>query len=249
MDYKTHLLEGRFLRRYKRFFADVELSVGGRRKTVTAHVANTGSLKGVCDEISPCRVAFHDDPNRKLKYSLEHVQRGSAWVGVNTRLANDLVAEAFELKQLKHWAHLVGVHREFKLNEKSRLDFRFTDKKGRFHFVEVKSVSMAVPAGNALIAQFPDAPLVAQFPDAPTVRGQKHLEDLMALVKKGHSAEIFFVVQRTDAHSFEPARLIDPKYAELLLKAQRAGVGVSAYAVELSAQAAAIRAEPLRIEV
>ncbi len=236
MDYKTHLLEGRFLRRYKRFFADVELSAGGRRKTVTAHVANTGSLKGVCDEISPCRVAFHDDPNRKLKYSLEHVQRGSAWVGVNTRLANDLVAEAFELKQLKHWAHLVGVNREFKLNEKSRLDFRFTDKKGRFHFVEVKSVSMA-------------AGLVAQFPDAPTVRGQKHLEDLMALVKKGHSAEIFFVVQRTDARSFGPARIIDPKYAELLLKAQRAGVGVSAYAVDLSARSATIRPEPLNVEV
>ncbi len=244
MRYESHLIEGRFLNRYKRFFAKVELSENGTRKSIVAHVANTGSLRGVCEVPNPCRVAFHDNPKRKLKYSLEQIQIGTACVGVNTHLANDLVAEAFEMKLFKHWRHLVGMQREFKISDKTRLDFRFEDARGGYHFVEVKSVSMAArehknPQQKAIT--------IAQFPDSPTVRGQKHLEELMALVQLGHSAEIFFVVQRTDAEAFSPAEQIDVKYAELLRSAHKMGVRVSAFAVNFSAEAAALLSTPLKI--
>ena len=245
MQYPSRLSEGQFLKRYKRFFADVELTVNGRNKKVVAHVANTGSLRGVCDKSAPCRVAYHNDPNRKLKYSLEHVQLETSWVGVNTRLANDIAAEAFELKLFKHWRHFSEMQREFRISDKTRLDFRFTDPRGHFHFVEVKSVSMATLGGGGEV--------VAQFPDSPTARGQKHLEELMALVQQGprskNSAEIFFVVQRTDSRTFSPAELIDKKYAELLRQAHIAGVQISTYAVDLTPDGAHFLPAPLKLDI
>ena len=246
MQYPSRLIEGQFLKRYKRFFADVELTVNGRSKKAVAHVANTGSLRGVCDKPAPCRLTRHDDPNRKLKYSLEQIQLETSWVGVNTRLANDIVAEAFDLKLFKHWCHYSEMQREFRLSDKTRLDFRFTDPRGHFHFVEVKSVSMTTPSGDG-------ESIVAQFPDSPTVRGQKHLEELMAIVQQAprskNSAEIFFVVQRADARTFSPAALIDKKYAELLRQAHHAGVQVSAYAVDLTPDSAHFLPTPLRLDI
>lgn len=236
MQYQSPLIEGQFLNRYKRFFSDVEIIENGKHKKVVAHVANTGSLRGICDTSTPCRLAYHNNPERKLKYSLEQIQLDTSWVGVNTRIANDLVAEAFEIKLLKHWHHLVDMQREFKLSKETRLDFRFIDAKNRLHYVEVKSVSMAVGK-------------TAQFPDAPTTRGQKHLKELIELVKAGHSAEIFFVVQRTDAREFSPAEQIDAKYAELLLLAKRSGVHISAHTVELSETAAKLASKPLKIKL
>jgi sugar fermentation stimulation protein A len=202
---------------------------------VIAHVGNTGSLKGICDEPRPCRVAYHSDPNRKLKYSLEQVKTPTSWVGVNTHVANTLVAEAFNSRLWPNWEHLVEMKREFKLSDETRLDFRFTDRKGRFHYVEVKSATMCSP----------DSGRTAQFPDAETTRGHKHLRELMELQRRRQSTEIVFVVQRTDAKQFAPADHVDPVYAELLWEGKKRGVQVSAYPVDLTANEAEISANAL----
>jgi len=205
------LTSGQFLKRYKRFFADVQ--VGGQ--TVVAHVANTGSLKGVCDTPHDCRIEFNDNPERKLKYTLMQVKTANSWVGVNTHLANQLVWEAWQNKKIPHWLNFTECQREYKISKESRLDFCLSNTT-RKHFVEVKSVTYA--QGN-----------VALFPDAVTTRGQKHLKDLMGLISKTTTAEILFVIQRTDCTEFSPAEDIDPEYARLLREAQAAGVTLSAY--------------------
>ena len=41
MEYPHRLVEGVFLRRYKRFFCDVEID----GEPITAHIANTGSMR------------------------------------------------------------------------------------------------------------------------------------------------------------------------------------------------------------
>jgi sugar fermentation stimulation protein A len=93
--------------------------------------------------------------------------------------------------------------------------------------VEIKNVTMASGEVHSKKG-------TAHFPDAVTERGQKHLRELMKLVESGHSAEIFFTIQRGDCHQFSPADEIDPEYGKLLRQAQKAGVRVTAALVEVS---------------
>ena len=65
-----NLYEGTFLRRYKRFFADIKLDNGDE---IVAHVANTGSMKTCLGENFKAFVTHNDDPKRKLKYTLEYI--------------------------------------------------------------------------------------------------------------------------------------------------------------------------------
>lgn len=221
MQFKSKLLSGVFLKRYKRFFADVTLDHSA--ETVIAHVANTGSLKGAAEVNRPCLVSPAANPERKLKFSLEAIQAASgSWVGVNTSLPNQLAKEAFENKVFTHWKTFDQLQSEVKINKETRLDLMLqSTKTGRQHFVEIKNVTMA--EGET-----------AMFPDAVTERGQKHLKELMKLVDEGHSCEILFTVQRTDCKKFKAADHIDPEYAKLLKEAEKKGVKITAAVVELT---------------
>lgn len=219
MDYNTPLIDGRFLKRYKRFFADVLIG----DKKVVAHVPNTGSLKGVCDQHHNCRVQPNDNPERKLKYTLEQVQTETSWVGVNTHRANELAWEAFLNKKIPHWRSFGDGAREVKISPETRLDLKLVGA-AREHFVEVKSVTLARSDSNKK---------TALFPDAVTTRGQKHLIELLKLQKQGATAELFFVVQRTDCTKMDSADDIDPEYGRLLRECYREGVKISAYPVFL----------------
>lgn len=200
MIFKSPLIQGKLIKRYKRFLADVELDDG---TIILAHVPNSGSMKGVSDPGSLCRISKSDNLARKIPYTLEMVQTLSRqWVGVNTSLTNHLVQEAFELKKLKEWSAYTEFKREVKINPESRLDFLLTSQKKKL-YVEVKNVSMAEPPA-------------AVFPDAKTERGQKHLRDLAKLTSEGFDTEIFFVVQREDCETFRPCDEIDPVYGKLL---------------------------------
>ncbi|MDZ4677407.1 MAG: DNA/RNA nuclease SfsA [Oligoflexia bacterium] len=219
MKYETPLLEGILLKRYKRFLADVKLSDTG--KTVLVHVPNTGSMLGVKDPGSFCRISISKNLKRKIPYTLEMVRtKEGAWVGVNTSITNTLVAEAFELKTIKHWKKFDKISREVKISDDSRLDIVLSNKNKKC-FIEVKNVSMAYPPS-------------AVFPDAVTKRGQKHLLELAKLVKKGHLAEIFFVVQREDCVDFRPCDEIDAEYGKLLRLVSKAGVKIQCWTCKVT---------------
>lgn len=230
MDFTKPILEGVFLKRYKRFFADVELN----GETVVAHVANSGSMRGCNMPEMPCLVSFDDNPARKLKYTLEMVKTPTSWVGVNTQVPNKIVKEALLSDTFEQYKKYKKVHAEAKINAKSRLDFALSvdpdidfkkvdlkNGKDKFHFIEVKNVSLVEDK-------------VAKFPDSVTERGQKHLQDLMELIDMGHTCEILFTIQRTDGKMFAPAADIDPVYAETLKKAQVQGVIISPHLCDLS---------------
>lgn len=224
--------EGVFLKRYKRFFADIE----AKGESFVSHVPNTGSLKGCLEKGALCRYSISTDPKRKLKATLQMIKTPQSWVGVNTGLPNALMWEAFESRSVPTWEEFEFGQKEVKINEKSRIDMvlwrpfegpsegqKLTVKNlkdYRLHFVEIKNVTLA--DNNT-----------ALFPDCVTERGQKHLEELMQLTKKGHSAEIVFVIQRTDCTQFRPADELDPRYGQLLRKAAKAGVKISAYTCTL----------------
>lgn len=227
MKFEEQLLEGRFQKRYKRFFADVNLQ--GRIEV--AHVANTGSLKSCLSEGAACLISKAKDPSRKLQYSLQALQTPSGgWVGINTSIPNTIVGEAFHAGTFPHWKKFTEIHNEIKLNKETRIDFVLThtsvDRKKildakKLHFVEVKNVTLAT-------GDYHSGRGVVRFPDAVTERGQKHLREMMDLMKQGHTAEIFFCVQREDCESFSPADEIDPEYGKILRQAVKAGMTVTA---------------------
>lgn len=218
MKFHSKLQNGTFLKRYKRFFADIEWN--GR--IITAHVPNTGSLKGCNEPGSPCLFSVSDDPARKLKYTLEMIRaKGGSWVGVNTSSPNKIVREALEARLLPHWRDFVSVKAEAKLDARTRFDFEALGADGKKTYIEVKNVTLAEGT-------------TAMFPDAVTERGQKHLRELTRLASEGHGAELVFTVQRDDVTTFAPADGIDRVYGELLREARAQGVRLTALAVSLS---------------
>jgi len=81
------------VKRYNRFLADVKLKNGN---LVTAHCANSGSMKECSEPGRPVYLSFHDNPKRKLKYTWEMIQMPTSLVGVNTLVPNRLVKKSIE---------------------------------------------------------------------------------------------------------------------------------------------------------
>ncbi len=245
MKFPQALEEVQFLRRYKRFFADVELSSG---EVLTVHVPNTGSLKGLIEKPCAAMISRNDSPSRKLKGTLEMLRAESSWVGVNTQTPNILLREALTEQSLPHlrsWAHFQP---EVPLHEKTRVDFVLHQGAGKlssshfagphaesYHLIEVKNVTLAEGSG-------------ALFPDAPSVRALKHIHDLMEQKKKGASVEMLYVIQREDVDSFGPAHEIDPSYAGALQKAFKEGLQITALMCELTASEIRLKPEPLKLK-
>lgn len=248
MNFKPALKKGKLLKRYKRFFADIE----HKGEVLTAHVPNTGSLKTVPLTGADCLFSTSDDPKRKLKYTLEFIETPTGLAGTNTRTPNTIVHEAL-LEGLK--GDFEFVQPELKISDSSRIDFvmwSWLGEKGeepkklkypeylknknlKLKFIEVKNVTMA-EEGTAL------------FPDGVTERGRKHLEELMTLKKKKFETEILFTVQRENIESFSVAKEIDPKYFETFKKAIKAGVTANAYSVAMDKKKACLNvAEPLKV--
>ncbi len=232
MKFNQALIRGTLIQRYKRFLADVRLDSG---ETVTAHTANSGSMKGLVSPGNPVFLTFHDRPERKLKYSWEIVQVGSTLVGINTSFPNLLVEEGIRAKCIKELLGYRDLRREVKYGENSRVDLLLSNGERERCYVEVKNVTLLEAEGKAL------------FPDAVSERGVKHLDELARQVKEGHRSVLFYVVQRGDAHTVHPAEAIDPEYAEALRRAAKAGVELMAYQAHVALDEIVLT-HPLKVE-
>ncbi len=84
-------LRARFLRRYKRFLADVVTEDG---RELTVHCPNPGSMLGFHRPGAAVRCSTSDDPHRKLRHTLEMMRVGRVWVGLHALRANAVAARA-----------------------------------------------------------------------------------------------------------------------------------------------------------
>lgn len=207
----TPLVEGRLVRRYQRFLAEVELEDG---TVVTAHTPNTGSMRQCAVPGHPVLLSRSDNPRRKLAYTLELIRVNGHWVDTHTHRTNRVVEEALRQGWIPELAGC-SITPEYRFGD-SRLDF-YLEKGSEKALVEVKNVTLCCQ------------PIVACFPDAVTTRGQKHLRELLAARQQGYRAVIFFLVQRGEAEAFAPADAIDPEYGRLLREVAAQGVEVLAY--------------------
>lgn len=223
MQFEPELEEGRLIKRYKRFFADIECADGS---LVTAHCANTGSMKNCMEEGARVWFSRNDDPKRKLKATWELVETPHGRIAcINTGRANRLVEEALSAGVITELAGFTQLRREVKYGEEnSRADFCLAFDQQSV-FVEVKSVTLGFAESNT-----------AAFPDAVTTRGAKHLRELQRLAENGQRAVLIYCVNLTGIEATRAAAEIDPDYTSALREAVASGVEVLAYATDITAQ-------------
>ncbi len=234
MRFPTPLIEGRLLRRYKRFLADVALADG---RMVTAHCANPGAMLGLNTEGFRVLLSPSTNPARKLGFSWELVEAdlpgGPQWVGINTSRPNALVAEAFHAQGIAPLAGYETLRPEVAYGKASRVDFLANGGGLPPCHVEVKNCHLMRQPG------------LAEFPDCKAARSARHMEELAGVVASGGRAMLIVVIQmRADA--FDVARDIDPAFDRALRAALAAGVEAHAYRCAVGPEGVAI-AEPVPI--
>ncbi len=217
MQFKSPLIPGTLIKRYKRFFADVRLADG---QVVTAHCPNTGAMTGCAEPGYRVYISASDNPKRKLAYTWELVQTPDGhYIGVNTHNANKLIEEALNKRAIADLPFDTLKREVTPPGANSRFDFAlYCDD--QVQFIEVKSVTMA--RGQA-----------GYFPDAVTARGAKHCEELARLAREGVSTMLLFCVQHTGVASVSVAEDIDPNYARAVNAALQAGVSLMAVGCEI----------------
>ena len=189
MRFKSRLIRGTLIQRYKRFLADVRLASG---EIVTAHCTNTGSMMGCKEPGSAVYISRSDNLNRKLLYTWELIKADSTWVGINTMHPNKLVPEAVQSGVITELSgYLIDTAAKSKSAPTPGSIFAWRENGNCF--IEVKNVTLAMNGAAA-------------FPDAVSERGTKHLKELMRLKRQGHRAAIVFVIQRGDCEHFPPGR-------------------------------------------
>jgi len=225
MKFVDPYIKGILIKRYKRFLADIELEDG---TVITAHTPNTGAMTGCSTPGSRVWLRETGNPDRKYPYSWEIVEaKPDVLVGIHTGLSNKLVLEAIEDGVIEELQNYQQIFTEVPYgSEKSRIDLllkKDASDDNEQCYVEVKNVTLIEDN-------------IAWFPDAVSIRGTKHLRELIKMVEQGHRAVIFYCVQRNDAVEFRPAETIDPLYAETLQRAVQAGVEAMAYIAKVSTE-------------
>ena len=212
MKFTKALIKGKFVKRYKRFFADVKVN----KSIITAHCPNTGSMMGLLDENNDAWVSKNDDPKRKLKFTLEILKSKNNLIGINTHLANKLVFEGLKNNSFLEFKNLENIQPEVFYNKETRFDF-LVSKENNKSFIEVKNVTLIRDNKNS------------EFPDAVTTRGSKHIKTLVEASKKGYNCYVLFLVQISNCKYFKIAKDIDNEYYENYKNAKNVGVNFIAY--------------------
>ena len=215
MKFTSSLIKGKLIKRYKRFFTDIEVN----NKILIAHCPNTGSMMGLLDKGNDVWVTKHNDPKRKLKYTLEMIKVKKRIIGVNTHRANRIVEHGLNNKLIDDFKSIKNIKAEFKYSDDTRFDF-LCDRK----IIEVKNVTLLRNDG------------FAEFPDAVTSRGSKHLKMLINSIKKGYKPYVLFLTQIQDINTFKIAKDIDANYYKDYIEAKKAGVNFIAYRCYLSSK-------------
>ncbi|NJM23058.1 MAG: DNA/RNA nuclease SfsA [Richelia sp. RM2_1_2] len=231
------LYPGILLKRYKRFFADVQLTSG---EIVTAHCPNTGPMKGVYIPGNPVQLSKTDNPKRKLAYTWEMIQLNDnepTWVGVNTGLPNKIIKLALQ----KYIFPELGKYDEVKSevvygqDRKSRIDFCLLSEQKAMNlsnqldtnYVGIKNKSLLIEDNRPIYLEVKNTTWtdkrLALFPDTETTRGQKHLRELMALLPQNRGVMLYFI-NRSDCTHFAPGDNADPIYGKLLRQALSMGL-------------------------
>ena len=212
MNFESKLISGELIKRYKRFFVDVKIN----NTIITAHCPNTGSMIGLLEKGNIVWLNKNDNPNRKLKYTLQMIEDKGVKVGINTHITNKIVLDALKKELIQSFKKVDFIKQEVKFGKNTRFDF-MVSKNNKKSFIEVKNVTLSRQKG------------LAEFPDSVTSRGLKHINELVKASKKGYNIYLLYLIQRDDCHKFKLAEDIDPEYCKILKKAVKKKLNILCY--------------------
>ena len=199
------ICEAIFLERPNRFIAHVLLD----GVPTVCHVKNTGRCRELLVPGARVILSRGTNPLRKTAYDLVSVYKGERLINMDSQAPNAIAAEYLP----RLFPDLAALKREVTWGD-SRFDFYGVRADGPF-YLEVKGVTLELDGR-------------VYFPDAPTERGAKHLRELAKLKLSGTDAHVLFIVQMQDVISLQANRETDPAFADALLAAKEAGVGIHA---------------------
>ena len=221
------ILPARFLSRPNRFVARVE----AEGEELVCHVKNTGRCRELLVPGATVWLEESPNPSRKTKFDLIAVEKGDRLINMDAQAPNKVFGE---------WAAAGGFREGLTLLRpettygSSRFDFYWESSKSR-GFVEVKGVTLEEDG-------------VVRFPDAPTLRGVKHLDELVKAHEAGYEAAVCFVIQMENVRWFAPNDVTHPEFGQALRRAAQAGVEILAMDCAVTPQSLTMgKSVPIRV--
>lgn len=221
------ILPARFLARPNRFVARVE----AEGQELVCHVKNTGRCRELLVPGATVWLEESPNPSRKTKFDLIAVEKGDRLINMDAQAPNKVFGE---------WAAAGGFREGLTLLRpettygSSRFDFYWESSKSR-GFVEVKGVTLEEDG-------------VVRFPDAPTLRGVKHLDELVKAREAGCEAAVCFVIQMENVRWFAPNDVTHPEFGQALRRAAQAGVEILAMDCAVTPQSLTMgKSVPIRL--
>jgi sugar fermentation stimulation protein A len=227
--FSSTLVQGRLLKRYKRFLADVELATG---ETVTAACPNTGSMIGLTAPGLTVWLSKSESATRKYPHTWELVELPShGLAGINTAHPNRIVGEAIAAGRIAAFAGYGSQRAEVKYGRNSRIDILLEDSGKAPCYIEIKNVHLFRKPG------------LAEFPDCVTERGRKHLDEMSEMVRQGARAVMVYLIQCAAPERFALAADLDPHYVKAYARARASGVEAIAFTCDIDLESITLNRE------
>jgi len=227
-----NLIQGTFVDRPNRFM--VTFKHGNKFKN--AHLRDPGRLKELLKpDVNLILRPVVNNSKRKTKYDVIGVLKENLWVLINSGFHSDIAADLINQQIIDEFKGYSVKKREYNYG-KSRIDFLITNENEKM-LLEVKGCTLVEDG-------------LAKFPDAPTIRGKRHVEELISAKKQDINASILFLITCEDARLFSPNFEMDPEFSIALQNAYNEGVKIIAYSFKNSYSEDMIEIKPLkRIEI
>jgi sugar fermentation stimulation protein A len=203
------LVNAIFVHRLNRFLIHANI----KQQSVHCFLPNPGRLEELLYPGAELILAERQGLHRKTDYDVIGVNHEGQRISIDSRIPNRLVYEALTKQEIQEISRYTSVQPEYTYGD-SRIDFRLSNSDTCL--LEVKSCTLVLQD-------------TALFPDAPTVRGRRHVEELIEAHRTGKRACILFLIQRTDARRFSPNGQRDPEFSDILHRAIEQGVEAYAY--------------------
>ena len=196
-----------FIERVNRFLG--KILINGLEKS--CYIADTGRLEEILIEGREILVVKNRE-SLKTDYTLITAKMRDELVLINTSLHSSIAYNAIKQGVLGFIPQTIKKEVKYK---NSRFDYLVDNKT----FVELKGCNL-IKEDTCL------------FPNAPTVRGTKHLKELILAKKEGYNSIILIMAVR-DCKYFLPNSEMDKEFANMFYKALENGVEFKAFKIRI----------------